>query len=343
MTTDTGDPAFDPDPAAVKEALNRLLQKHANEARVTRLPERLSGGLDTYIYGVVFAGGLPPGWPGRAVLRIYPVAGQGAKMEREFAVQRFLARAGLPAPRPLLADPSAAPWGLPIMLMERATGTSALDAFKNPLRIRRTIRAMAAIQARLHALPVGGCPLRYDRPLVDRLLEEPRSLLTRYPDSAALDALEWLDANAVTVRNETPVLLHNDFHPLNILADGEHMTLLDWSEAALGDHHCDVSRTLAVFWLAPDFENSLPGRVLLRALRRFIVRSYVADYRSHSPLESARLRYWGALHAFREWVKVEVVQRHGEEAIGARAGVAAEVPRHLVAALRDYFHLQAHG
>jgi aminoglycoside phosphotransferase (APT) family kinase protein len=332
-------PAFDPDDvAAIANSLASFLSERYSGITLARLPERFSGGLDTYVYDIRLAGVVPGDWPARVVLRIYPVPEQGPKAEREFAVQRFLSSHDFPAPRPLLADVSGQPFGLPFMLMERAPGSAAIDRFKHPLHLLGTLRDMAALQARLHAVPIAGFPLPYDRPLAARLLDEPRGLLERYPSSAAQRALNWLDENADIVGDEGPVIVHNDFHPVNIVADARgHLTLLDWSNAALGDHHSDVARTLAVFTLAPDFERNRLASIALRAIRGFVVSRYASEYSKHARLSRKRLRYWGALHAFCEWVTVETMERYGEAAIGARAGVADEVPRGFSLALARYF------
>ena len=66
---------------------------------------------------------------------------------------------------------------------------------------------------------------------------------------------EWLDSNRDVVRNEDLPLLRNDFHALNIMADGRSMFVLDWTDAALGTA-ITISRTLAISislrpWLVP--------------------------------------------------------------------------------------------
>lgn len=327
---------FNPDDSsAIRETLEGVLRR-SGEVTIVEGPDKFAGGLDTHVYGVTLGGTLPAGWPARVVLRIYPTAEQDAKMEREFAVQTFASERAFPAPRPLLAGKAGDPWELPFMLMERAPGSQAVDGFKNPLRIRRTIRAMAALQARLHSLPTEGCPLPYDRPLVDRLLEGPQELLAKYPAEEPMRALRWLEENASIVREEEPVLVHNDYHPINIVAEGDQLTLLDWSDAALGDRHSDVARTLGVFWLAPSLERSWLGRTALGTLRGFIVSKYTSDYASHQPLDPRRIRYWEAVHAFSEWVTVDTMDREGEASVGAREGLIAEL-QGFAPRLRRYF------
>jgi aminoglycoside phosphotransferase (APT) family kinase protein len=328
---------FDPgDVVAIHDGLIQILSPMLGTISVAEGPVRFTSGLDTFVYAVKLDGSLPPEWAVPLVLRIYPSVEQRMKAEHEFAIQRFVTARGFPAPEPLHVNVSGEPWGLPFMIMQRATGSSAMDRFKNPLAIAGIVKAMATLQARLHVMPTDGCPLPYDSPLVERRLDPSRRLISQY-QPAGLDApLRWLEDNIHLVRNEEPVLTHNDYHPFNLIVDGDRMTLLDWSDAALGDRHCDVARTLALFWLAPSFERSFLSRTVLRTLRGFIVKRYESAYASHLPLDPERLRYWQALHAFKAWLQIATMRQEGEAAIGARGGVLAEIPPGLVASLRRY-------
>ena len=64
-------------------------------------------------------------------------------------------------------------------------------------------------------------------------------------------------------------LLHADYHPLNVLTDGQRITaVLDWTNAAAGDPRTDVARTFSILRL----EARMPGRLppdLRRALAPF--------------------------------------------------------------------------
>lgn len=338
MTPATFDPG---DIVAIRDGLIQILSPMLGTIAVAEGPVRFTSGLDTFIYAVKLDGSLPPEWTVPLVLRIYPSGEQNMKAEREFAIQRFVIARGFPAPEPLHVNLSGEPWGLPFMIMQRVAGSGLIDRFKNPLAIAGIVKAMATLQARLHVLPTDGCPLPYDSPLVERRLEPSRALISKY-HPAGLDApLHWLEDNIHLVRNEEPALTHNDYHPLNLIVEGDRMTLLDWSDAALGDRHCDVARTLALFWLAPALERSFLGRTALRTLRGFIVKRYERAYASHLPLDRERLRYWQALHAFNAWLQIATMRQEGAAAIGARAGVLAEIPPGLVASLRRYFEQRA--
>lgn len=335
---------FDPeDAASIRSALEQALSARFGGVEVIEGPDRYGAGLDTYVYAVRLSGDLPPDWLAPLVLRVYPTPEQKAKAQREADAQTFAVHHGIPAPRPLLVEPEWQPYGLPFMIMERAPGTPFLDRFKNPLRLRGAIKAMVDLQVRLHTVPTEGCPLPYERPLVDRWLAPIREKAERFDPPGLREPLRWLEENAGVVRDEEPAFIHNDYHPLNLLADGDRLTLLDWPDATLGDRHCDVGRTLALFWLASPFEKSLLGRTVLGLLRRYIVPAYEKAYGELLPIDQARLRYWQALHALSAWAQIAVMQREGESAIGARAGALSDIPPSISPALRAYFYERARG
>jgi thiamine kinase-like enzyme len=228
------------------------------------------------------------------------------------------------------------------MIMERVPGTPMLDRFKNPLAIPGLLRRMATLHTRLHRLPVEGCPLPYEGPLVDRRTAEIRDLVERFGLGEFGEPLKWLEANRGVVAMEDPVLLHNDFHPLNLmLSDEGEMHVLDWPDAALGDRHHDLARTLALFWLAPPLSRNAVERLLLTAVRGSVSRRYVSYYGEELPLEPGRLRYWEALHAVMAWAQVAAIHGgHGEE-LGAKSEAAEQVPAGFERSLRAYFWKRA--
>lgn len=335
----TAPTAFDPDDTvSIGAALERSLSARFGACSIVEGADRYRGGIDTYVYAIRLNGDLSPEWLAPLVLRVYPTPDQKTKAQREADAQTFAADHGISAPRPLLVEPGWQPYGLPFMIMERAPGSQLVDRFKNPLRISGAIKAMVDLHVKLHTIPTDACPLPYDGPLVDRWLTPSKENVARFRPPGLDGPLKWLEENAALVRDEEPVLVHNDFHPLNLLADGDNLTLLDWPDATLGDRHCDVARTLALFWLASPLEKSLLGRTVLGMLRRYIVPAYEREYRKHLPLDDARLRYWQAVHAFTAWVQLAVIKQEGETAIGARAGVLEDIPAAIVPALKTYVY-----
>jgi aminoglycoside phosphotransferase (APT) family kinase protein len=336
--------AFNPDDLVrVARMLQSRLGDESGEATFSAGPERVGHGMDTFIYGFQLAGsGLKSGWEGPLILRVFPSENQESKARRETAIQEFLADSGFPAPRPMLVAGPDNDLGLPFMIMERVPGSPMLDGFKNPLAIPGLLRRMADLQVRLHRLPLDGCPLEYGPPLVVKRLGELRELVEGYGLSELRPPLAWLDEHKGVVEGEEPCILHNDFHPLNIMLtrDGGE-SVLDWSDGAIGDRHHDLARTLALFWLAPPLSRSRIERLLLTCVRGYVIRRYTARYREQLPVEPPRLRYWEAFHGAHSWSQVAAIRAgHGSE-MGANVEGVARIPPGFERSLAEYFRKRA--
>ena len=75
-----------------------------------------------------------------------------------------------------------------------------------------------------------------------------------------------------------PVLLHLDYHPLNVLTYGRHITaVLDWANTRAGDPRADVARTYTILMVEP----YVPGRqpLALALARRMLAWSWWYGYR----------------------------------------------------------------
>ena len=337
------------DPADVEQvraALSELLVgRLGTEVRFAEAPEQLGRGFDTHIYAFRLEGdGVEPAWAAPLVLRLYTTPGQCEKAQREAAVQRFAAQQGYPALDPLVIDGCAASFGLPVMVMERAPGVPMLERLGlSPAAVRRQFAAMAEAHVALHQLSIHGCPLPSSPPLIERLLGELRERVARLLSHDLSEPLAWLEAHKGIVTTETVVLCHNDFHPLNIMVgvDGR-LAVLDWSNAALGDRHCDVARTLALLefgWIAA---GNAMERLVLRVSRAFLARCYVGPYGRQLAVDAERLRYWQAYHAVQAWAQLLELGDPGNRSMaGARPEALARVPPGLLPHLRRYFWKRA--
>ncbi len=309
--------------------------------RFAEEPERIGRGMDTHVYAFRVEGeGVDGAWAGPLVLRLYHSERQGEKAAREAAVQRFAFECGFPAVLPLAMERVCEPLGLPIMVMARAPGVPMLERMGlNPSRIVRLLAKMAELHAALHGLPVAGCPLPSEGPLIERRLQELRAPTGRPAGDGLANALRWLEAHKWAVIDEEASLCHNDFHPLNILvADDGAPTVLDWSDAAIGDRHHDVARTLVLFWVAPIAARSGAERVLLRISRGWLAARYLNAYRRLLPVDRVRLRYWEALHAFQGWrLLADLQDSQGGTAAEARPDSVEQIPASLLPELRAYF------
>lgn len=334
---------FDPSkPDDVRHALSEYLARRLNLAEIqyAEPPQPMGDGYDTYIYAFRLAGDeLTPEWTQPLVLRIYSSDEQGPKAMREAAVQRFVAERGYPAPRPLVVEDADATLGLPFMVMERSAGKPLLDRIGfNLLAVFRLVDAMAAAHVALHRLPIDGAPLTSDGPLVERQLAAVQAEIDRLQLEGFEEGWAWLQQHKSTVAKEELSFTHNDFHPLNILVDGDdRLTVIDWSDAALGDRHHDLARTLAVFWFAPSLARTRVERLALRTTRSFLIRRYLSRYRRQLQVDEERLRYWEAFHAFKVWGQLASLQVHGPEAIQAKQEVVERIPPGLLSSVQQYF------
>lgn len=332
------------DPADATEVATALLEYVADRLHVSgtvfrEAPAPLGRGMDTRIYSFQLAPeGLAPQWSAPLVLRLFTSPDQADKAQREADVQRFAASQGYPAVEPLLLDRQAAGFDLPIMVMPRVDGEPMLDrAMFNPLSVGRLLGRMAELQVALHGLSIADCPLESGSPLVDRKLQELRGDSTGETDQAL--ALEWLEQHKASVSIEEAVLCHGDFHPLNILIDDAGTaSVLDWSDAVLGDRHSDVARSAVMFWIAPIIAESTLERAVLRASRGYLQWQYLRSYRRLYPIDDQRLGYWKALHAFWAWQLVTRVQDpEGDLAGVTREDSVERLPEELPVQLQRLF------
>lgn len=145
--------------------------------------------------------------------------------------------AGVRTPRLVLFDDTRELVPVPYTVFERADGvplgTLSIDHAHAP----RLWEAVGADLARLHAAPVP------DFGLPSEVLEDPhpRLLALRSNDALRPPQLawftDWIARLEPALTPVSPVLLHDDAHPMNVLvdADGGYAALLDWGDAGVGD------------------------------------------------------------------------------------------------------------
>ena len=332
------------DPAdndAVAAALLPYLQSRLEQdVSFAHPPEALGRGFDTFIYTFTVDGdSIEAEWRQPLVLRVFSTESQVDKARREAAVQEFVVRRGYPALMPLAIETDDDRLGLPFMVMRRVEGGTLLQAITGkPWRAKRLLTGMADLHVRLHKLPIAGCPLSHERPLVDIELADARSIIDEIYATHMEEGFRWLEERKALVVEEEPVLCHNDFHPLNILLepDGESMAVIDWSDAALGDRHCDVGRTVAIIWFAQIAATSAVERLVLKAARGFLRGAYFNRYQELLPVDQRRLDFWEAVHTFVGWAQLEAV------AVRAARGdnqteMVQRIPANTTALARDRF------
>jgi aminoglycoside phosphotransferase (APT) family kinase protein len=296
------------DPVAVGGALAAwLAHRFGGHVHVAGTPVRIGEGMDTTLHRARFAGaGLPAEWRAPLVIRIQPTADRAGLARHEAAVQTWCRDHEFPVPRVLAVLDPGEVLALPVQVMQRVPGTTALAALlARPWTAPALLGRLAGLQAALHALPVDGWP----EPDAGASLGARR--IRRVPDWAEAlhdrelaDALTAVEQVLPALATATPSACHGDFHPLNVMVDGPGTCVLDWTDAALGDRHGDVSRTALLFRVAAVTTSSRPAGRALRAAAPMLVRTYLRAYRRHAPLDPVRVARWETVHLLHGWGQV---------------------------------------
>ncbi len=187
----------------------------------------VSGGWDTAIWRVEHDAEV-------SALRVFR-ADQVAQFRREEAVMTAAVAAGLPVP---VVRASGVWRERPALLLAWCPGRPLLHAVvQQPWRVWTLGVAMGVQQARIHAAT-----------RVVHMLHEPLPSWIERADEAEAA----LKAQLAGMTSPPGVLLHLDYHPLNIMTDnGRPTCVLDWANAAIGDPRADFARTVCLLRLAP--------------------------------------------------------------------------------------------
>jgi aminoglycoside phosphotransferase (APT) family kinase protein len=135
------------------------------------------------------------------------------------------------------------------------------------------------------------------------------------PDLAG--AARWLADHPP--RPAPDVICHGDLHPFNLLADGDRVTVLDWSSALLAPRAYDVAFTSLLLSEPP---LRVPGwqRPLVQVLGGLLARRFVRGYQRQTgtAVGAAELRWYQAVVCLR--ALTEVAGWVHQDVAGTRAG-----------------------
>jgi aminoglycoside phosphotransferase (APT) family kinase protein len=195
-----------------------------------------------------------------------------------YAVDLELARArrvhALGAPCPAVLG-EACHEGRRGIVYERIDGRLlGAELARGPGAIPGVVARLVELHLTLHALPVpadSGLP---------RLSESLRAFVARMPP-AERDAAE---AERVQLPDDTR-LCHMDLHPLNVIASGDRLVVVDWVNACAGPLVLDVARSIAVMaWQGADQRSGSYAELRLALAER-----YREAMLARTPIEPAQL------------------------------------------------------
>jgi aminoglycoside phosphotransferase (APT) family kinase protein len=299
-----------PSPRRVSAELGKWLgDRFGGQVREVESPGRASGGFDFWIYFLHLEGScLPAEWTGPLVARMSPTPERFALLERESRLQSWSAKHGYPTPRVLAVLEPGELFDSPVQIVERVPGHTMTTAMTTrPWHIPRLLDRLAGLQARLHVLTVPdwtGPGSEWS--LAERRLGLVRFVLDRVAHSEIASGLERVEQLLPLLNVADPVICHGDFHPMNLLVDGDTTSVIDWTDAGVGDRHGDIARTAWLFRFASVAAPRRAERVVLRPIAPVLSRRYLSFYRRHLPVDVARIQLWMPLQLLHSWTMAVV-------------------------------------
>jgi aminoglycoside phosphotransferase (APT) family kinase protein len=311
---------------------------HGGPVRLAAPAETRAEGFDSAIHFVQLTGPqLPDDWRVPLVLRVKPDPERGAEAQREASVHEWLVARSYPAPRVLAVFAAGELGAQPAQVMTRAPGVVMLDQLKRaPWSARSLMRRLAALHVRLHRLPPDDFPVGDD--LLDRRLALSRDAIDELDDDALSRALAHVEQLAPQLRGAPDAVCHGDFHPLNVVVDRVGDTVIDWTDAGVGDRHGDVARTLLLFDLASIAVSQPLEKRVLAAAGPWLGRAYGHAYAQQLPLDAARIALWKPVHLLHGWT--QAASLHSGRFDAGRAGDddrRDRVPAAMIGELRRRF------
>ena len=207
-----------------------------------------------------------------------------ARMERDVLVLKGAAERGLRVPA---VYGTAEEMGRPGVIMERIDGPDLLTLIgRQPWKVWW----VGGINGRAHAA--------MHEVVAPSELESTRDQITRHLKQSPLvpPAVAEVALKALADLPEGDRLSHGDFHPANILMDGDEPVIIDWSNVSRGDPAADIARTLVILKSGePPPGTPLPLKLMALFGRRLLTSAYLRAYRRVAPLDMDLVRRWEAV------------------------------------------------
>lgn len=238
-----------PETSRIEQGLQNLFRElHGNDDIEVKEVRDITVGWEARIFSFVLLKGNDST---RMVARVYNGVNSSVRAEREFNVMNSLRRAGYPAAEAYVYCGDVDVIGAPFIVMEMFTGGSMMDKFMaiNPEKWKAFLPEFSSLYAQLHKLsPRKAIPWKRNyRSTKGRIRARITGLEyeARDADITVLrEIFTWLKKRLLDVENMPLSVIHQDFHPGNIMyrADGS-AGVIDWSGADIGDSREDLSWT----------------------------------------------------------------------------------------------------
>ena len=189
------------------------------------------------------------------VLRLYKGSDPLEKAKKEFSMMTGMARYEIATPRvdALVTDISVLEH--PFIVMEHVQG-GTLEMKIKLEGASPWLDPMLETLVRIHRVPWAELNSQTERPIptsddplayVRGMLDEMEQIVEGYGLDDFEPMVGWLGEREVMGSATEPVLLHNDYHPQNILLRDNSLVVIDWSFAEVGDFRIDLAWTVLLF------------------------------------------------------------------------------------------------
>jgi uncharacterized protein (TIGR02172 family) len=163
----------------------------------------------------------------------------------------------------------------------RVDGISMLDDLqRRPWKLPRYARRTAELHAAMHA-----CTVQASLPSQQKRLERKINQAACLPSDLRTKALEALNSMPGGDR-----LCHGDFHPGNIMVNGQGETVIDWIDSSLGNPLGDLART-SIICLGAVESDQIPEPAFKFTFRLFL-RVYLRHYFALRPGGEVEYSRW---------------------------------------------------
>ena len=208
-------------------------------------------------------------------------AWQRAQVERDMLVLKGAREHGVRVPE---VFEMAEVMGRPGLVMERVDGADLLTLIgRQPWKVWWVAGIGGRVHARMHEV-VAPPEVESTRARITRMLTQSPQVPKAVAEAALMALAELSDGDKLS---------HGDFHPANILMDGDEPVIIDWSNVSRGDPMADVARSLVILETGePPPGTAFPIRVMAMFGRRLLTSAYVRAYRRAASLDMDLVRRW---------------------------------------------------
>ncbi len=218
-------------------------------------------------------------WGDTQVLKLFAAGRDVAAIEAEARVSQIVHEAGVATPGTHGVIEVEGRHGI---VFDRVLGISMLGLLSaKPWKLIAYGRKLADLHVSIHQCCVDDLPSQREH--LERLIAR-AELPTAQRDLALARLREQPEGTAVC---------HGDFHPDNVLINGDVATIIDWTTACFGNPVADFALTSLILQLgAPPPGSSLWTRITIPVGRALFYRSYASRYRQMRHLSPKDVQPW---------------------------------------------------